>query len=181
MSLAFVYIYNKALDSDILLPDNIINHCNKKKVLEKRNISISNYYKMSIKLKELFNIDISDLEFIDNKPIIKGCYISLSHTDKYYGFIISKEKVGIDIENIIANEKLAKRILDSNEYKEYEKNPIILTEKWCLLECYYKMIGNMNIDKNKYKKTFVKRLDDSILVAIGNYDNIKIFINDTEV
>lgn len=181
MAQAFVYIYDKLIEHDVILPDNIMKHCDKKKVISKKLVSLSTYFKLKIKLKEHFNIDIKKLYFEDNKPKIDGINISLTHTDKYYGFIISESKVGIDIEHFINNDKLAKRILDSNEYDKYLSAPLILTVKWCLLEAYYKMLGCSEIDENNFKNKTIFRLDDSILLAIGDYDEIKIFLNDGEI
>ncbi len=181
MSIAYVYIYDRLCDQEITLPDNILKHCFKKKIINKRLTSLSNYSKLKIKLKEHCNKDIAELYFDNNKPKIDGINISLSHTDKYYGFIISIDNVGIDIESIINNDKLAKRILNNSEYNEYLANPIALTEKWCLIEAYYKIYGNMEIDETKFKNKTIYRLDDSILLAIGNYDEIKIFLNDGEI
>ncbi|MBQ3253685.1 MAG: 4'-phosphopantetheinyl transferase superfamily protein [Acholeplasmatales bacterium] len=179
-----VYIYNlNYLVNNPKLPDIVLEHCNKYKVDDKKNISLSNYYYLDLALKKL-NSSLENISYLNGKPFINDYYISLSHSKKYFGFAISNNNIGIDIEDIITKLDLSKRILSEAELKEFNDSldkSLYLTTKWTLKEAYGKMIGTgltSYIFKNSISSYYTKVLDDGIISIVSDdLSNIEIIVN----
>ena len=179
-----IYLYNvDNLRLDYNLPISLIKHIEKYKDENIRNISRSNYSNLAIKLKEL-GLDINNLKFIKkNKPCIDGIYLSMSHSKEFYGFILSDEECGFDIELLI-NEKrfsLANRILNEDELNEFTNNvdkSKYLTTKWCQKEAYSKHLGtglNSSIFKMKAAGSSFTIGNSVVAYTLSNAD---IYLND---
>lgn len=172
-----IYLYStNNIEKHFDLPKNIETHF-KSYTDTQKNISASNYQKLSIKLSQL-NLNINNLYFSKNgKPLLDELYLSLSHSDSYYGFAISlKQDIGLDIENCerFESDKLAKTILNEDEYKEFsltKDKSYFLTSKWCEKEALGKMIGT-GIDKDilkstaTHKKTF--KITNNIVAIVSD-------------
>lgn len=184
-----LYIYNNSnLINNPILPKRIKEHTSNYKNDSKRIISESNYYRLCNKLNEL-NIDINTFDFIKNKPIVNGKYISCAHTNKYYGFSISNLENGIDFEEIISEERIGKfanRILKENElkiYNEENNKAIYLTKIWCEIEAAGKLDGNgidmKFIHPNYIYKSFM--IDDTMFVLAAKEEfTIELYVNDVK-
>ncbi len=177
-----LYLYNNALAIDYKLPNNIYEHV-KYKIKEKREISLSNYYYLSLKLKEL-GLDIANVYFLNNKPMLKGLYLSISHTDKLYGFALSDKELGLDIEATIPENRLnlSQRILSNIELEEYSKSAnkaLYLTNKWTIKEAYSKYLGT-GLSEEIFAKSlygFNLELLGHIIGLYGVNEDIEIYLN----
>lgn len=141
-----VYIYTLENLKDVELPKNLEEHSNRYTLEHKRKISRYAYYLLSLKLKES-GYDPEKITFTENgKGMHPYISFSVSHSKDYIVLAISEASCGVDVEEIVLDEKLhlAKRILTDEEYKIYEskldKNGY-LTEKWTLKEAYGKYLG----------------------------------------
>ena len=140
-----IYIYDLSYVNNYDLPLNILEHVNRYKIEKKRNISNTMYYLLGLKLENI-GLSLVDLYFFNNKPLIKGINISLSHSDHYICIMISDDLCGIDTEPIINKniDKLKKLILND---KDIEENiDLELTNRCTLLESYYKIHGGNFFD-----------------------------------
>ena len=184
MTSLYLYTLDKLIEEPTL-PKLIREHCDLYKVKEKNIISKSNYHYLSLELQKR-NIDINNLYFQEKgKPCIDGIHISLAHSNKYFGFVISNKEIGLDIEEIIPDSrlKLADKILTNNEKIEFlnsDNKSIYLTEKWCAKEAYGKMLGcglNNDILHNDDFE-YIKFILDNTMVVVTKCDNLKVFRND---
>lgn len=182
-----VYIYdlNKIINNPNLI-DVIKNHTNNYKHDEKRIISESNYYYALKKLEEL-NANINSFRFQDNKPIIDDFYISFSHTTNYFGFTISKQDNGFDIEKIIdekRQDRIAKKILKDEYYNNYinsNNKGYYLTKIWTEFESSGKMLGTGLDYKFNHLDFFYKSfmIDEEIFTICSILDfELEIYVND---
>lgn len=141
-----LYIYTTDGVKDVSLTDNLDKHCAIYTHTVTRNLSRYSYYLLSMKLKQS-GYDPSLITF-DSKG--KGLHpqisFSMSHSKDYIVFAISEASVGVDVEEIVIDEKLnlAAKILTDEEYEVFsrklDKNGF-LTEKWTLKEAYGKYLG----------------------------------------
>ncbi|MCR5350622.1 MAG: hypothetical protein K6E20_06500 [Acholeplasmatales bacterium] len=177
-----IYVYDTSLKKDDYnLPSNILDHTNQYKNDSKREISMMMYYLLGIKLRNI-GFSLENLYFFNNKPLIDGINISLSHTDSYIAIMISDEKCGIDIEKIITkNVNKLSELICKNDYDKYlnsiDKN-LYLTQRWTSLEAQYKCNNekgffDMFSDEFPYKTLKIK---EYVLSYVGKCDNI--YLND---
>lgn len=187
-----IYLYStNNIEKHFDLPKNIETHI-KNYIDTQKNISASNYQKLSIILNQL-NLDINNLYFSKHgKPLLDGLYLSLSHNDSYYGFAISlKQDIGLDIESCerFESDKMAKTILNGEEYAEFllaKDKSYFLTSKWCEKESLGKMIG-IGIDKDilkltsMHKKTFKIINNIVAIVSDKSIENVELYIDDKKL
>lgn len=141
-----VYIYTLENLCDVELPSNLEEHCNKYTLDYKRKVSRYAYYLLAKKLKES-GYDPEKITFTEKgKAIHPHISFSLSHSRDYVVLAISEASCGVDVQEIILNERLdiADKILTEEEYhifkNKLDKNGY-LTEKWTLKEAYGKFLG----------------------------------------
>lgn len=141
-----LYIYTTDNVKDIELPKNLDTHCDKYNHKITKQLSRYAYYLLSEKLKKS-GYDPSLITFdAKGKGIHPHISFSLSHSQDYIVIAISEASVGVDIEEIVIDEKLklAAKILTDEEYdifdRKLDKNGY-LTEKWTLKEAYGKFLG----------------------------------------
>ena len=102
-------------------------------------------------IKRSFGKKLSNLTVLKNengKWNVEDYYVSLSHSDKALAVAVSKSPIGVDIENAssVKNEKIAGKILSSDEYKEFSqlendcKAPYLL-RKWTQKESIFKTLN----------------------------------------
>ena len=180
-----IYVYDVSLiKDDDNLPSNILDHTNLYKNDNKRNISMMMYYLLGKILKNI-GFSLENLYFFNNKPLIDGINISLSHTDKYISIMISDDKCGIDIEKIINKnvDKLSNLICKNNydKYLNSDNKELYLTERWTSLEAYYKSLNNMNFFDMLSLEFDYKtiKIEDYVLSYVGKCDNI--YLNEEKI
>ena len=122
-----------------ILSTNILNRVNKYNNKTRRETSAFVYYY----LKKYKNIEVN---FINNHPIIKNGYISISHSNEYVVIAYSTNRIGVDIE---MERVISKRII--NKMHSTTSNEFFRI--WTKLEAYIKYseiegvdIRNINID-----------------------------------
>ena len=183
-----LYLFNRVLnEEDIFLPEEIIMHSNSYKIKEKRLISLSNYAYLAKELTKL-GLSINSLGFINDKPIIPGIYLSVSHTDSLFGFIISNKEIGLDIEALIPEKRLnlANKILSTIEYQEFinsSNKALYLTNKWTLKEAYSKYLGTGLSDDifSKEIKGLNLEIEGKLIGIYGDIDKLEIYLNNDEI
>lgn len=187
MSKIYIYIYeNKYALDNVELPELIKEHCDLYKVDSTKMISSTNYYKLGEKMKELFNEDIDSLRFSESgKPYMNNIHVSMTHNKKYFGFAISKDNIGLDIEQIITNERLSTKILSDLELEEFSNSKdkcLYLTLKWTAKEAYAKYLGTglvADILRTDIKDFKSFNIDDSILAIYSDdLSDIEIYVNE---
>lgn len=117
------------------------------------------------------------------KPYLKNSkfHISLSHSGEYVTAIISKYKVGIDIQEISKKvEKIKSKFLSKQELKQCDNDILRLNRYWTAKEALYKGYGKKGLafieniivtpfkkKKNYFKaKGFVKIHDKNIKFSL---------------
>ena len=138
------------------------------------------YIKENVTSKELLDYalfdyaSIKDYELYYNKygkPYLKdsNIYFNISHTRNLVICAISDKEIGVDIEKLVYNELVSKRILNQKEYSillSSNNKEEIFTIMWTSKESYVKLLGigleyglknvdttilNSKIDIKKYK------------------------------
>ncbi len=96
--------------------------------------------------KELSNLTVKKNE--SGKWCVGNYFVSLSHSDNALAVAVSKAPVGVDIENTssVKNERLAEKILASDEYAEFlqleeEYRAPYLLRKWTEKESIFKALN----------------------------------------
>ena len=186
-----IYLYStNNIEKCFDLPKNIETHI-KNYIDTQKNISASNYQKLSTKLSQI-NLNINSLYFSKNgKPLLDGLYLSLSHNDSYYGFAISlTQDIGLDIESCkrFKNDKLTNIIFNVDEYIDFslaKDKSYFLTSKWCEKEALGKMIGtgiNKDILKSRatHKKIFKIANNVVAIVSDKSIENVELYIDDKQ-
>ncbi|GEM_PF-3658633 len=167
---AYIYSNDNLYSGDLVLPDNVVEHIDDSHHLASKNkISTSMY-------SYLYEIVGGELTYtVNNKPIHDSNEISVSHSNKFHGFVISDVSVGFDLEELIVEDKLnplKEMILTKKEKEEYanaKSKQEYLTVRWCVKEAYGKMIGYgltkeaFDCDDIPYKWA---RINDSIVVVV---------------
>jgi len=135
----YIKMYNDLNILDKNKIDKIINTNNKK-------LSILSKYLLKTILSQKYHLDYNNIYYNGNgKPLIKGVYFNISHSNNYVVLVFSNNKIGIDIEkirevdlnisNYFCTDKEKDYILKSNnKYKS-------LFEIYTLKEAYIKMLG----------------------------------------
>ena len=127
------------------LPRNFLDQVNKYKEDNQRRRSFFSWYLLYLKLVER-KINVSNLkvEFNENgKPLIEGINFNISHSHNLVAVAISSHEVGIDLELVEEkdNEKIAKKIMNEEEYQKYLKNKEYFYKVWTKKEAYLKRKG----------------------------------------
>lgn len=127
------------------LPNNFLVQVNKYKEDNQRRRSFFSWYLLYLKLVER-KINVSNLkvEFNENgKPLIEGINFNISHSHNLVAVAISSHEVGIDLELVEEkdNEKIAKKIMNEEEYQKYLKNKEYFYKVWTKKEAYLKRKG----------------------------------------
>ena len=179
-----LYIYDLSnIISNPILIDKIKDHTNSYKNDNKRIISESNYYYLSNVLIDYGN-DINNIQFIDRKPIIKDLFISMAHSNKYFGFSISKtNENGLDIEELIdesRQERLAKKILNEKLYNDYLKSDnklYYITKMWTEFESAGKISGKGIDFKFNHEDLIYKSFSiDNTIFTVASKDDYKLIV-----
>jgi phosphopantetheine--protein transferase-like protein len=141
-----LYIYTTDQVKEVELPKNLDEHCNKYTHSVTKSLSRYSYYLLQGKLAK----SGYDPKLITFDAKGKGTHphisFSLSHSKDYIVIAISEASVGVDVEEIVIDEKLnlAAKILTDEEYeifdRKLDKNGY-LTEKWTLKEAFGKFLG----------------------------------------
>jgi len=127
------------------LPSNFLDQVNKYKEEDQRRRSFFSWYLLYLKLVER-KINVSNLkvEFNENgKPLIEGINFNISHSYNLVAIAISSHEVGIDLELVEEkdNERIAKKIMNEEEYQKYLKNKEYFYKVWTKKEAYLKRKG----------------------------------------
>ena len=119
--------------------------------------------------KVMQELNINDeIIFNDNgKPYFKNSsfYFNISHSGNYIVLAISDKEIGVDIEKIKMNEKVAKKICTESELKQI-KTKDDFTKIWVMKESYVKYLGIglsyglKNVDTTKIKNFDIKKIED---------------------
>jgi 4'-phosphopantetheinyl transferase len=127
------------------LPNNFLVQVNKYKEENQRKRSFFSWYLLYLKFLErkinAFNLKV---EFNENgKPLIEGINFNISHSHNLVAVAISSHEVGIDLELIEDkdNSKIAKKIMNEEEYQKYLKNKEYFYKVWTKKEAYLKRKG----------------------------------------
>ena len=127
------------------LPNNFLVQVNKYKEENQRKRSFFSWYLLYLKFLErkinAFNLKV---EFNENgKPLIEGINFNISHSHNLVAVAISSHEVGIDLELVEEkdNEKIAKKIMNEEEYQKYLKNKEYFYKVWTKKEAYLKRKG----------------------------------------
>jgi len=127
------------------LPRNFLDQVNKYKEDNQRRRSFFSWYLLYLKFLErkinAFNLKV---EFNENgKPLIEGINFNISHSHNLVAVAISSHEVGIDLELVEEkdNEKIAKKIMNEEEYQKYLKNKEYFYKVWTKKEAYLKRKG----------------------------------------
>ena len=105
-----------------------------------------------LNLLENLGFSYSDIQYDTNgKPRLSEGYISISHSFEFCSVVISKDKVGIDIEKFREKIlKIYKKFISEKEYEIFNKECIeSLTKAWSIKESVYKAFGHNGIDFKK--------------------------------
>ena len=182
-----LYIYTTDQIKDVELPKNLDAHCNKYTHELTNKLSRYSYYLLGEKLKKS-GYDPQLITF-DSKGKGLHPYISfsLSHSRDYIVLAISESSVGVDVEEIVIDEKLnlAAKILTDEEYdifdRKLDKNGF-LTEKWTLKEAFGKYLGSGLT--NSVLMTTVEGFSLNVkgaVVSVYPKEPVKMYYNEREI
>lgn len=166
-----------------ILLNELKNITNEALIKQKQQVYNLLYYIFSTEFKQTLSDNaITKNEF--GKPIVADYEISFSHANDVVAVAVSKDKIGVDIEQIDDTkniQKLVKRI-DSSLNETSDANSIY--DIWCKKEAVFKMLGNqinfvpLNINLSNYNcKTQVLDIIDKQYIlswAIDAEKNTKI-------
>ena len=128
-----------------------------------------------LNLLENLGFSYSDIQYDTNgKPHLSKGYISISHSFEFSSVVISKDKVGIDIEKFREKIlKIYKKFISEKEYEIFNKECIeSLTKAWSIKESVYKAFGHNGIDfKKNIKIQSLKK--NKAFVLINKYKKIE--------
>lgn len=166
---------NSYTDNDYIEMYNSLNILDKNKIdkiinTNDKKLSILSKYLLKIILSQKYHLDYNNIYYNKNgKPLIKGIYFNISHSNDYVVIALSNKEIGIDIEkirevnlniiNYFCNDKEKGYILKSNNnYKS-------LFEIYTFKEAYFKMIGTnlfniKSIDSFNVDNLNIKRIYD---------------------
>jgi len=105
-----------------------------------------------LNLLENLGFSYQDIKYdINGKPHLSEGYISISHSFEFSTVVISKNKVGIDIEKFREKIlKIYKRFISEKEYEIFNiKSVESITKAWTIKESVYKAFGYNSIDFKK--------------------------------
>lgn len=142
------------------------------KLYIKENTDSKFFLKYVLNDNNIFDYSIFYNEY--GKPYLdNNLFFNMSHSNNITACIISDEEVGIDIEKIKYNEKVAKRVLNKEEMKilnNSNNKAEMFTIFWTIKESYVKLLGVgigyglKRVDTTKLKeKIIVKKYNDYIL------------------
>lgn len=130
-------------------PDRQVKARRYKRKIDKK-LCIVSYMLLVLAMNKGFNIyGPYDFSFNENgKPFLKyfpDLYFNISHCEIGVTCAIAREKVGIDIQNMIPfNIKLAESFCSDNELESINSSinkDLELTKIWTMKESYFKMLG----------------------------------------
>ena len=159
------------------LPNNFLVQVNKYKEENQRKRSFFSWYLLYLKFLErkinAFNLKV---EFNENgKPLIEGINFNISHSHNLVAVAISSHEVGIDLELIEDkdNSKIAKKIMNEEEYQKYLKNKEYFYKVWTKKEAYLKRKGlALDFALNKDYK-----IDDVVSYYIQDEDDNNYYLS----
>ncbi len=166
---------NNYIDNDYIDMYNSLNILDKNKIdklinTNDKKLAILSKYLLKTILSQKYHLDYNNIYYNENsKPLIKGIYFNISHSNDYVVVVFSSNKIGIDIEkvrevnlniiNYFCNDKEKDYILKTdNKYK-------CLFKIYTFKEAYIKMLGNnlfniKKIDSFNIDNLNIKRIDD---------------------
>lgn len=148
--------------SNINLPQDVLKHIEKYKNQKALKQSYSAWGALEELINEKYSKSIKDCELNFSKrgkPLLKGLYISLSHTDEFYAVCVSQNRCGIDIE----------KMTEKDNMKEISKH--VFNEEITDKKEFY---------KNWTKFESVSKLYDINLLDVKNMDLRKIYFHHDE-
>lgn len=142
------------------------------KLYIKENTDSKFFLKYVLNDNNIFDYSIFYNEY--GKPYLdNNLFFNMSHSNNITACIISDKEVGIDIEKIKYNEKVAKRVLNKEEMKilnNSNNKAEMFTIFWTIKESYVKLLGIgisyglKKVDTTKLKeKIILKKYNDYIL------------------
>ena len=142
------------------------------KLYIKENTDSKSLLKYALNDNNIFDYSISYNEY--GKPYLNNnLYFNISNSNNITACIISDKEIGLDIEKIKYNEKVAKRVLNVKEMEilnNSKNKDEMFTIFWTSKESYVKLIGNRiryglkNVDTTKLKeKIIIKKYNNYIL------------------
>ena len=159
------------------LPNNFLVQVNKYKEENQRKRSFFSWYLLYLKFLErkinAFNLKV---EFNENgKPLIEGINFNISHSHNLVAVAISSHEVGIDLELIEDkdNSKIAKKIMNEEEYQKYLKNKEYFYKVWTKKEAYLKRKG-LALD---FALTKDYKIDDVVSYYIQDEDDNNYYLS----
>ena len=195
--MAVVYILNaNNLKTDLSLYNNIDTKRLEKIKKSNNQLFIKEQLGSQLLLNDVLENtyfqDIANIEFYYNesgKPYIKdsNLYFSLSHSNGIVALTVSKEEIGLDIEQIKdVKDNLARKVMNDLEYCTYqtftkENKKIYFYEVWTSKEAYIKKLGtsltlnpsNINIEEDVIlKKLYLS--NSEYMIALTNAISITI-------
>lgn len=196
--MTYVYIYdlNKIKKSkeqmEMVIPVKILNHIKNYQQLHDYMLSLVGWYFMIIKLKECFQLELSDdlIEYnVNNKLYIKNypVFINLSHSNNLVSIALSNSEVGIDIEMVreIRRIKSLEKFLKKDSFTSNDD----AIKAWTIHEAKVKCFGlTLNQNMDLYNKLAIQTevINDNILnkyylTVVSSYDHEQIYIEKNDI
>lgn len=165
-----------------------LNKINEYKNIKDKKLSLLAGLLFSKGLKELYNLDIKDieLEFNEfNKPFIKNypsIHFNISHSNSLVVLVFSSFNIGIDVEYIHSlNNKIINKYYSLKE-KEYIFNSINkdkeYTRIWTLKESFFKCLG-IGINDKMNEVSFI--INNNLINIEQNINTNKYLIEIKEI
>ncbi|MCK5906402.1 MAG: 4'-phosphopantetheinyl transferase superfamily protein [Flavobacteriales bacterium] len=129
------------------------------------------------KLLEEVGLSDADLSYRnDGAPLIKGKFISISHTSDFVAIIVSNKRVGIDIErNRQQILRIAHKFVNEEEKNKFDVDSLeVLSIIWNSKEAMFKLCDRTGIDFKDNLNVSKIDFDDKIVEAELSFNEDKI-------
>lgn len=145
------------------------------KLYIKENTDSKSLLKYALNDNNIFDYSISYNEY--GKPYLNNnLYFNISNSNNITACIISDKEIGLDIEKIKYNEKVAKRVLNVKEMEilnNSKNKDEMFTIFWTSKESYVKLLGIgigyglKNVDTTKLKEKIIIKKYNNYILAIS--------------
>ena len=145
------------------------------KLYIKENTDSKSLLKYALNDNNIFDYSISYNEY--DKPYLNNnLYFNISNSNNITACIISDKEIGLDIEKIKYNEKVAKRVLNTKEMEilnNSKNKDEMFTIFWTSKESYVKLLGIgivygiKNVDTTKLKEKIIIKKYNNYILAIS--------------
>ena len=132
------------------------------------------------KLLEEVGLSDADLSYRnDGAPLIKGKFISISHTSDFVAIIVSNKKVGIDIErNRQQIFRIAHKFINEKEKNKFDVDSLeVLSIIWNSKEAMFKLCDRTGIDFRDNLNVSKIDFESKSIEAELNFDEDKLKVN----